>query len=384
LPNPSALQLPRRQLLTRALLAPLWPGLAWLQVSRAAAATLVKRELVFARDLGSHPDTAIEWWYVTGELQAKQQQYGFQLTFFRSRVPATQHMTSAFAARQLIFAHAAVTDLSGQRLLHDQRIARSSGTASVDLAEASEADTHIRLRDWSLQRREDGRYLARVTAQDFAFALDLTPTQPLLLQGEQGWSRKGPQATQASFYYSLPQLKLAGDLTLAGSTRRVSGRAWLDHEWSDALLHPEAVGWDWIGMNLFDGAALTAFRLRNKAGATLWAGGSWRGGGAAKPVVFAAQDVRFKAGRIWKSPASGASYPVQWTIDLPAAAIDAGLPARTSFTVRALLDAQELDSRSSTGAIYWEGLSELSNQSGQPIGRGYLEMTGYASPLKLS
>ena len=137
-------------------------------------------------------------------------------------------------------------------------------------------------------------------------------------------------------------------------------------------------------MNLFDGAALAAFRLRNKAGATLWAGGSWRGDGAAKPVVFAAQDVSFKAGRIWKSPASGASYPVQWTIDLPALVIDAGLPARTSFTVRALLDAQELDSRNSTGAIYWEGLSELLNQSGQPIGRGYLEMTGYASPLKLS
>jgi len=48
-----------------------------------------------------------------------------------------------------------------------------------------------------------------------------------------------------------------------------------------------------------------------------------------------------------------------------------------------VLDAQELDSSRSTGAVYWEGLSDLLDASGQQLGRGYLELTGYARPLQL-
>ena len=338
---------------------------------------LVKRPLQFPRDLGSHPDTAIEWWYVTGALQAKQRRFGFQLTFFRSRVPATQGMRSGFAAKQLHFAHAAVTDVTGQRLLHDQRIARSSGDAQVDLAQASETDTNVVLRDWSLQRR-GASYLARANGVGFAFDLNLQESQPLLLQGDLGLSHKGPEASQASFYYSLPQLQVTGQLTLDDQRQAVTGRAWLDHEWSQSMLAPQAVGWDWIGMNLNDGSALTAFRLRNKAGGTVWAGGSWRTNGATTPVVFTPEQVDFQPGRRWTSQASGTSYPVEWQVTVPDAS---STPRR--FSVRALVDNQELDSSRSTGAIYWEGLSDLLDVQGQLVGRGYLEMTGYAKPLSL-
>jgi len=338
---------------------------------------LVKRPLQFPRDLGSHPDTAIEWWYVTGELQAQGRLFGFQLTFFRSRVPSTQAMRSGFAAKQLHFAHAAVTDVTGQRLLHDQRIARSSGDSQVDLAQASDTDTDVQLRDWSLKRRGTS-YLARASGAGFAFALDLAETQPLLLQGDQGLSRKGPEASQASFYYSLPQLRVSGQLTLDGQRQAVTGRAWLDHEWSQSIMAPQAVGWDWIGMNLHDGSALTAFRLRDKAGDTVWAGGSWRAAGATAPVVFGPDQVSFQPGRLWSSPASGSTYPVVWGVTVPD-----GSATPKRYTVRALVDNQELDSSRSTGAIYWEGLSDLLDAQGQPVGRGYLEMTGYAKPLKL-
>ena len=380
------MSLTRRHLLVSSLLLPGWPALAHAQSPMPApsVALLTKRPLQFPRDLGSHPDTAIEWWYVTGELQAAQRLFGFQLTFFRVRVEATQAMSSAFAAKQLIFAHAALTDVAGQRLLHDQRIARSSGATSVDLAGAGTQDTDVQLRDWSLQRQDDS-YRARMQGQDFAYSLRLQQTQPLLLQGDQGLSRKGPQATQASYYYSLPQLSVTGDLTLGGKTLPVTGRAWLDHEWSQSLLHPQAVGWDWIGMNLHDGSALTAFRLRDSAGGTLWAGGSWRAKGMAQPLVFAPQDLRFTPQRSWKSPASGATYPVQWALDVrhsPAGSTD-GTPAWQRYTVQALIDNQELDSQRATGAIYWEGLSDLLNAQNEPVGRGYLEMTGYASPLRL-
>ncbi|RYF79457.1 MAG: carotenoid 1,2-hydratase, partial [Comamonadaceae bacterium] len=198
-------------------------------------------------------------------------------------------------------------------------------------------------------------------------------TQPVLLQGQAGLSQKGPQPTQASYYYSEPQLAVSGTVALAdGRALPVQGTAWLDHEWSEALMHPEAVGWDWIGMNLQDGSALTAFRLRRRDGSAIWSGGSWRARGEAARS-FGAPDVRFEPLRVWTSARSGGQYPVHWRVHTPAGA----------FEVVSLLDDQELDSRSSTGAIYWEGLSELRDAQGRTVGRGYLEMTGYVSPLRL-
>jgi predicted secreted hydrolase len=363
----------RRHCLIASLSLPLWPGLA-----QAGA----RQTLQFPRDLGSHPDFAIEWWYITGQVHAAQRQFGFQLTFFRSRVPVTQGMRSSFAAKQLIFAHAAVTDVAGQRLLHDQRIARASGNTQVDLATASEADTDLSLGNWLL-RREGNSYQAQANGSDFSFQLDLRETQPLLLQGDQGWSRKGPETSQASYYYSLPQLQVSGQLSLGEQTLPVQGQAWLDHEWSQSLMHADAVGWDWIGMNLLDGSALTAFRLRTKDGAALWAGGSLRAPGSAQAEIFGPDDVLFTPQRNWKSPASGTSYPVQWSVQIRRAQPNTSIKMLERYTVKAVIDNQELDSRQSTGAIYWEGLSELLDSRDTVVGRGYLEMTGYANPLRL-
>ena len=336
------------------------------------AQALPARTLVFPRDHGAHPELRTEWWYITGHARtpraAGDRLFGFQITFFRTRVDATQSIQSAFAARQLVFAHAAVTDVQGQRLWHDQRIAR----AGMGISQTDTEDTRLKLRDWSLVRQAQGRYHARLPAGEFSLDLDFTPTQPLLLQGRQGLSRKGPQPQQASYYYSQPQLQAGGRLTLQGQSFEVAGRAWLDHEWSEELLHPDAVGWDWIGMNLDDGSALTAFRLRRADGSALWDGGSWRAVGGEVQAFEAGRTV-FTPVRYWVSPLSGARYPVQWEVTCPAG----------RYTVRALIDAQELDSRTSTGAIYWEGLSELTDSRGQVLGRGYLEMTGYAQRLRM-
>ncbi|HWI81029.1 carotenoid 1,2-hydratase [Ramlibacter sp.] len=346
----------------RALVAAL-PALGLALPGRA----LPPARLQFPRDFGAHPDFRTEWWYVTGHARSQAREFGFQVTFFRSRVDAAQPLQSRFAAKQLVFAHAALTDVQGRKLWHDQRIAREG----FGVALAAPGDTELRLRDWTLQRRADG-YHARLAASDFALELRFAPTQPVLLQGEAGLSRKGPQPRQASYYYSQPQLAVTGAVTLRGQRQAVDGRAWLDHEWSEELLHPEAVGWDWIGINLDDGGALTAFRLRRQDGSALWAGGSVRGrDGSVR--VFGPGEVAFTPLRRWTSPLSQAAYPVEWSVRTPAG----------TFGVKAVLDDQELDSRASTGAIYWEGLSDLLDAGGRRIGRGYLELTGYAQRLRL-
>ena len=342
------------------------------------------KSLQFPRDFGSHPDLQTEWWYITGQLQADGKPWGFQLTFFRSRIAAAQGLQSPLAAKQLIFAHAALCDVQGQKLHHDQRMAR----AGLGLADASESDTYVYINDWYLKRQsvpgqdaaQASHYSAKLAAKDFTLDLEFDSTQRLLLQGSNGLSRKGPQEEQASYYYSQPQLRVNGFITLGKQRLPVQAsphnRAWLDHECSAAIMDKEAQGWDWIGMNLDDGSALTAFHLRRPDGSALWAGGSFRQAGE-NAQIFSANQVQFKPLRYWISPHSKARYPVAWRVQTPAG----------RFEVYALVDDQELDSRASTGAIYWEGLCELrriaSDGRSSPVGRGYLEMTGYVSAMKL-
>jgi predicted secreted hydrolase len=345
---------------------PLLIALPALALARAGWALPLHR-MAFPADHGAHPERHTEWWYITGNVEADGRTFGFQVTFFRSRVAATQEMDSLFAAKQLLFAHAAVTDVAGARLRHDQRIAR----AGFGIAEAATGDAHVKLRDWSLAR-VGGAWHAVVPAGDFQLDLRCAPTQPVLLQGRDGLSRKGPLPEQASYYYSEPQLAVGGRLTLQGRAFEVTGRAWMDHEWSDEYLAPEAAGWDWIGMNLDDGSALMAFRIRRKDGSTFWTGGAFR---SARGDLYVASpgEIGFEPHRRWTSPLSNAAYPVEWGLRTPA----------DFYTVRAVVDNQELDSRGSTGAIYWEGLADLIDSNGRRVGRGYLEMTGYAARLRM-
>lgn len=438
---PESLPLNRRQLL--------WcSALPWLTLPLQAAAAQPSAtvrpgvRLAFPRDHGAHPGFRTEWWYATGCLQTQDgQALGFQLTFFRTRTDvadgdwahagaahgqdlgqvhaqAPGHMQGQgqgqgqsggagqppgrFAPRQLLLAHAALTDVAAGQLWHGQRIARWNGDPAARPTFAALADTHIRLADWALQRHAlpggHSRYAATLGDADVAYRLELATTQPLLLQGQAGYSRKGPDAAHASHYYSQPQLAVTGTVQRKGRTQTVTGTAWLDHEWSETLMPTGAVGWDWIGMNLHNGAALTAFRLRRADGTTVWAGGSWRVGPqtatspryasasadaapphalpTAAPVAqaFGPKDVVWQPLAWWVSPLSGARYPVRWAVATPAG----------RFEVHARVDAQELDSRATTGAIYWEGLSDLIDPAtGQRVGQGYLEMTGYAQRLVL-
>jgi predicted secreted hydrolase len=323
--------------------------------------------LVFPADFGSHPQFRTEWWYVTGWLATQSgESLGFQVTFFRTKPDIDAANPSAFAAHQLIIAHCALSDPKHGRLWQDQRIRRTG----FNLAEAAEGDTNIWLEQWSLKRGGES-YVARIDAEDFSLDLRLTALQAPLLNGDAGFSRKGPKLQSASYYYSVPHLKVSGEIARKGLRTAVTGEAWLDHEWSSEYLDTEAVGWDWIGINMDDGGALMAFRIRGPQGAQRWAGGSYRNG-AGVVQIFEPADLDFRPGRRWQSPRTNIAYPVEWRIHAGA----------REFDLQPLMDDQENDTRLTTGAIYWEGAVRAVDH-GKVIGRGYLELTGYGEKLRL-
>jgi predicted secreted hydrolase len=322
------------------------------------------RLLRFPEDAGAHPGHRVEWWYVTGHLDSPEGPFGFQVTFFRVRHKDAESNPSRFSARQILFAHAAISDPRHLKITHDQRIARSL----PPIVDARAGGTDVRIEDWML-KREEAAYRTRINAEGFALDLAFRPTQPVMLQGDRGFSRKGPTREAASYYYSEPQLAVSGRIAIGPRDVEVTGVAWLDHEWASELLVSGAVGWDWIGVNLDDGGALMAFRIRDAAGQTMWAGATRRGPNG-EPRSLPPEAIVFTPRRSWKSPRTGTSYPV---------GMEFSLEGRT-WRVIPLLDDQELDARSSTGTLYWEGAVRVEGPAGEK-GRGYLELTGYAQRL---
>ncbi|WP_081448351.1 lipocalin family protein [Fulvimarina pelagi] len=222
----------------------------------------------------------------------------------------------------------------------------------------------------SVDSRDDGTFTIEVQTPDFSLSLAFDPTQGVFAQGENGYSRKGPETGDASIYYSLPHLGISGTLGRDGVETGVTGKAWLDREWSSNLLTPGAVGWDWTGLNFDDGGALVAFRIRGANGETVWAGGSYRGPDG-EITRFKPDQVSFETVRSWTSPQTDAVYPVEQvlTVDLPSGEV--------SFPLKPMFEDQELDGRTSGMPVYWEGAIETTG------GRGYLELTGYAGDLDM-
>lgn len=328
---------------------------------------LAGRRLAFPLDHGAHPAFRTEWWYITGWLVIPDgRDLGVQITFFRNRPGVQEGTGSRFAPTQLLFAHAALADPAQTRLLHDQRVAREG----FGLAAASTTTTDVHLDDWALALDGD-TYRASLAASGFELDLAFAARSPILLQGDGGLSRKGPSPRQASYYYSRPHLQVSGRVRRGRRTDDVTGTAWLDHEWSSDYLGPDAAGWDWCGINLHDGGALMAFRLRDGAGASTWSGGIRRTPDG-RTRVAAPADVDIQPLRSWRSPRTGTSYPVSMRIAL----------WNEVITLQPLMDDQELDARGSTGTIYWEG-AVRAFRGNTEIGRGYLELTGYGQRLKL-
>ena len=337
--------------------------------------------LEFPRDHSPHPGFRTEWWYYTGNLVTETgRRFGFQLTFFRHQLTPFgasaewPNPHSAWRTRQVYLAHAAVADISGKRHLQSEQASREALGMAGWVQDGDEMKVFVR--DWSAVILPERQRL-EVSADGFAFQLELTPAKEPVRHGIDGYSRKGATAERASCYYSMPRLETTGTVTLANQQPiSVTGVSWMDHEFSTAPLEPGTVGWDWFSIQLADRSEFMIYLLRREDGSLDPASSGTYVDPLGVPRHL--ERGRFEVDVLdsWRSKRSGAVYPSVWRVKIPLAGID--------VVVSSNLSDQEMRPAGLSGITYWEGSVAAKGTKGAAAteGQGYVELTGYARPLE--
>lgn len=350
------------------------PDFAGADAPPGFAAADGSRPLTFPKDFGAHEDFRTEWWYYTGNLQTPEDRhFGFELTVFRvGLLPPTVELPadSQWYDRSLYFAHLAVSDIAGERFYAFERFSRPGpGLAGV------QADPYrVWLEDWEIAERASGIYELQAAQEGIALELTLNDEMGVVLHGENGYSRKGENITNASYYYSQPRLRVDGYVEVDGVQYPVDGLAWKDHEFSTSVLDENQIGWDWFSLQFEDGAALMLFQLRERdGGVSASSSGTFiAANGVSQPI----ENTGFEISMLdeWRSPHSGGVYPASWEIRL------------TEPDCRLAVEPWMADQEVNFPAVtYWEGAVRFEGScSGTRVrGNGYVELTGYAGNLPL-
>ncbi len=360
-------------------------ALAWLPAAAGGQATVTDflgvrsatgyamaeapRRLEFPADHGAHPEYRSEWWYFTGNLAADGgRHFGFQLTFFRFALsPQPIERESAWAANQAWMAHFTLTDTANGRFHAAERL----GRGALGIAGANALPFRVWLDNWQAVSLapNGGLFPLHLEAQHgpVAIELELTAVKPLVLQGQEGWDRKGTEPGNASYYYSFMRLAAQGRLSIGDQRFEVGGAAWMDREWSSNALSADLVGWDWFSLQLSDGSEFMYYRLRRQDGTA----GPFSSGAIVLPkgdrIDLAGDEVRLQVRRHWQSPRGNHRYPVAWSVEIPSRGL--------ALEIEPQVDDQELD----LTVRYWDGAIRARGISGnEPVsGQGYLELVGY-------
>lgn len=330
----------------------------------------------FPKDHGPHPGYRTEWWYYTGNLHTENgEQFGFQLTFFRSQMsppdsrkdwPASP---SAWRTEQLFLAHAAITNINKKTFLHAEQMAR--GALGMAGTNQDENTTTIFLKNWLAQIRSNIQTLTAKT-DDFTIKLSLDPAKAPVAHGNSGYSRKGRRPESASCYYSFTRLDANGSLIIKGKRYEVKGLAWMDHEFSSAPLEPDLSGWDWFSLQLDNNTELMVYMLRQDDGEYSPASSGTFVDTRGEVQHLSKEMIQVQILDVWKSPHSAAVYPAKWHIRIKPLQLDLHIVPNVAD--------QEMLTPESTRVTYWEGSVSIAGTSNgkQVSGAGYVELTGYA------
>jgi predicted secreted hydrolase len=332
------------------------------------------RQLSFPADHYSHPDFKTEWWYYTGHLQTDGgKRYGYQVTFFRFGLRDRQNQVKDKPLfSELYMAHFALSDIGATKFHYRERINRGAN----EKAGAATDRYLVWNEDWRVAG-DAKNHSIQVQDRGTRLSLDLTSLKPPVLHGDNGLSQKGEGEGRASYYYSLTHMKTTGELTIDGRTEKVRGLSWMDHEFGSNQLRNDQVGWDWFSIQLDNNTELMLYLMRRKDGSVDPYSSGTLVDAQGKTAHLVLKDYRVESLEHWKSPKSGATYPMKWKVTVPSKEIDLEI-------VPAFLD-QELITNRSTRVTYWEGAVMVSGSAGgQPVaGAGYVEMTGYAGKLNI-
>ncbi len=321
------------------------------------------RTLTFPADHGPHPEYRIEWWYLTGSLQDEQGHfYGVQFTAFRRAMapPAPDAHGNPWRTTQIYMAHLAFSDTTTSRHLEAQRMVR----AHPQLAGARAQPFAVWVDGWRLASTGETFLPLQLKAESPSFGVEMVMSEgkPIVLQGEQGLSRKSEQ--HASYYYSMTRLRAAATLRVGDRTIKVNGQAWFDREWSTGALSRDQVGWDWFALQLDRGEEVMVGQLRRRDSARdPYDSGVWVDPGGAYRVLRA-EDFTLTPLKYWRDD-RGVRWPIRWRLVLTE-------PPQT-LVIQAAFPNQRMD----TAVVYWEGLVYVLDARERAIGRGYMELTGY-------
>jgi predicted secreted hydrolase len=327
-------------------------------------------QYAFPRDHFNHPEYQTEWWYYTGNLRsADGKRFGFEMTFFRHGVDRSARAKNVWDVSDAWLAHLALSDIDGGRFFHTERLNR----AGAGVAGADEAQQRVWNGNWQATWNGTAQKLQAV-AEKFRVDLNVQSAKAPVIHGANGVSQKAEGAGRASHYVSLTRLVTRGTIAVEGKEYSVEGLTWMDHEFFTHQLETNQTGWDWFSLQFDDGSELMLFRLRRKDGsADPYSAGTYvdaRGGSRHLTIGM----FSLVPGKTWKSAETGAEYPIAWTVRVPPLGVDTAVSTR--------LLQQELTGKS---MAYWEGAVDVAGQKeGRAVkGSGYLEMTGYAGPVRM-
>ncbi|MBS1839819.1 MAG: carotenoid 1,2-hydratase [Acidobacteria bacterium] len=329
----------------------------------------------FPRDFFGHPEFQTEWWYATGNVKTTEgRKFGFELTFFRQAVSREESKHSAWDVKDLYLAHLALSDLDGGHFYHAERVNRGG----PGIAGADPQSGKVWNGNWFAAWEKGGTQEIRAQSEQFQISFALKSEKPPIIHGENGVSQKGEGRGRASHYFSQTRLDTSGTISLNGKQYAVTGLSWMDHEFFTHQLTAEQAGWNWFSIQLEDKTELMLFNIRRKDGTIdSYSAGTYVDSAGRSTHLHLSDFSLIPGSTVWKSPATNASYPIQWKVSVPKFGIS--LEARTQ------LPQQELTGSTKLAPNYWEGAMEFSGtrNTASIRGSGYLEMTGYDRPVPL-
>ena len=333
----------------------------------------------FPRDDAAH-DRLTEWWYVTGHLTTLDgsREFGYEAVIFRalrgdfpvtwaSHIALTEKPRGDHAGS---FQYRQRTEIGPQV---DEPGASAPYAIKFSISGADPLNpATLNNTPWVIGVGMEGEM--DINAEWLALQLTEPPAPATpVLHDNDGWIDF--EDAGGSYYYSRTRMPTRGVVTVGGEQLAVTGSSWFDHQWGDFIAIGGG-GWDWFALNLNDSSGrpidLMLSFVRAADGSYPLIYGTWVAAtGSVERIP--ASDIRLTAIGSWLSPTTGATWPSGWELQIPSKSL---VVAITPEVLN-----QELDTRSTTGVIYWEGANRVSGTlNGQPIkGAAYVELTGYAS-----